>query len=107
VARSIGLVLKCECKLCGKICYKLHTVLSYLVCYCMYMLYLILSCKYGCQLFGVYLFVVVLCGDFKFTCCSMCVLLSYLFHYVDIAVLVVICVYYCTCCTICVLLVLL
>jgi hypothetical protein len=30
-ARSARLVLKRECKLCGKIYYKLHTVLSYLL----------------------------------------------------------------------------
>jgi hypothetical protein len=53
VARSVGIVLKRECKLRGKIYYKLHTVLSYLVCYLLYMLYLNLSCEYGCQLFGV------------------------------------------------------
>jgi hypothetical protein len=55
VARSVGLVLKCECKLRGKIYCKLHTVLFYLVCCPLYMLYLNLSCEYGCQLFGVYL----------------------------------------------------
>jgi hypothetical protein len=55
VARSVGIVLKRECKLRGKIYYKLHTVLSYLVCYPLYMLYLNLSCEYGCQLFGVHL----------------------------------------------------
>ena len=38
--RSEGLGLKHECKLCGKIYYKLHTVLSYLVCCSLYMLYL-------------------------------------------------------------------
>jgi hypothetical protein len=32
VARSVRLVLMCECKLCGKIYYKLQTVLSYLLC---------------------------------------------------------------------------
>jgi len=40
VVRSEGLGLKHNCKLCGKICYKLHTVPSYLVCYPLYMLYL-------------------------------------------------------------------
>jgi hypothetical protein len=55
VARSVGIVLKHECKLRGKIYYKLHTVLSYLVCYPLYMLHLNLSCEYGCQLFGVHL----------------------------------------------------
>jgi hypothetical protein len=55
VARSVGIVLKRECKLGGKIYYKLHTGLSYLVCYPLYMLYLNLSCEYGCQLFGVHL----------------------------------------------------
>jgi len=32
VVRSEGMELKRDCKLCGKIYYKLHTVLSYLVC---------------------------------------------------------------------------
>jgi hypothetical protein len=32
VVRSVRLVLKRECKLCGKIYCKLHTVLSYLLC---------------------------------------------------------------------------
>ena len=39
VVRSEGLGLKRECKLCAKIYYKLHTVLSYLVCYPLYILY--------------------------------------------------------------------
>jgi hypothetical protein len=55
VARSVGIELKREYKLRGKIYCKLHTVLSYLVCYPLYMLYLNLSCEYGCQLFGVHL----------------------------------------------------
>jgi hypothetical protein len=54
VANSVGLVLNLEFKLCGKIYCKVHTVRSYLLCYPLYM-YLNLSCKYGCQLFGVYL----------------------------------------------------
>jgi hypothetical protein len=82
VARSVGLVLKCECGLCGKIYCKLHTVLSYLVCYPVYMFYCNLSCEYGCQLFGVYLSSCLYRGDLRFTCCSMCVLLSYLLYYV-------------------------
>jgi len=32
VVRSEELGLKRDCKLCGKIYYKLHTVLSYLLC---------------------------------------------------------------------------
>ena len=48
VVRSEGMGLKCDCKLCGKMYYKLHTILSYLVCYPLYMLYLKLSCEYGC-----------------------------------------------------------
>jgi len=49
VVRSEGKMgLKRDCKLCGKIYYKLHTILSYLVCYPLYMLYLKLSCEYGC-----------------------------------------------------------
>jgi hypothetical protein len=55
VAGSVGIVLKRECKLRGKIYCKLHAVLSYLVCYPLYMLYLNLSCEYGCQLFWVHL----------------------------------------------------
>jgi hypothetical protein len=55
VARSVGIVLKRECKMCGKIYCKLHTVLSYLLCYPLYMFYLNLYCEYGCQLFGVHL----------------------------------------------------
>jgi hypothetical protein len=47
VARSVGIVLKRECKLREKIYYKLHTVLSYWVFYPLYMLYLNLSCEYG------------------------------------------------------------
>ena len=35
-----GMGLKRDCKLCGKIYCKLHTVLSYLACYPLYMLYL-------------------------------------------------------------------
>jgi hypothetical protein len=50
VVRSEGLGLKRECKLCGKIYYKPHTMLSYLVCYPLHMLYLKLSCKYGGKL---------------------------------------------------------
>ena len=46
--RSEGMGLKRDCKLCGKIYYKLRTLLSYLVCYPLYMLYLKLSCEYGC-----------------------------------------------------------
>ena len=46
VVRSEGIGLKRDCKLYGKIYYKLHTVLSYLVCYPLYMLYLELSCEY-------------------------------------------------------------
>jgi len=48
VVRSEGMGLKRDCKLCGKIYNKLHTILSYLVCYPLYMLYLKLSCEYGC-----------------------------------------------------------
>jgi len=48
LVRSEGLGLKRECKMCGKIYYNLHTVLSYLVCYPLYMLYLKLSYGYGC-----------------------------------------------------------
>ena len=48
VVRSEGMGLKRDYKLCGKIYYKLHTVLSYLLCYPLYMLYLKLSCEYGC-----------------------------------------------------------
>ena len=46
VVRSEGMGLKRDCKLCGKIYCKLHTVLSYLVCYPLYvyMLYLKVSC---------------------------------------------------------------
>jgi hypothetical protein len=108
VARSVGVVLNREYKLGGKIYYKLHTMLSYFVCYPLHILYLNLSCEYGCQLFGVHLYSsCVYRGVLRFTCCFMCVLLSYLSYYVGIAVLVVICVYCCTCCTMCVLLVLL
>ena len=42
MVRSEGIRLKRDCKLCGKIYYKLHTILSYLVCYPLYMF--ILSC---------------------------------------------------------------
>jgi hypothetical protein len=55
VARIVGIVLKRECKLRGKIYFRMHKVLSYLVCYPLYMLYLNLSCEYGCQLLGVHL----------------------------------------------------
>ena len=48
VVRSEEMGLKRHCKLCGKIYYKLHTILSYLVCYPLYMLYLKLTCEYGC-----------------------------------------------------------
>jgi len=48
VVRSEGMGLKCDCNLCGKIYYKLHTTLSYLVFYTLYMWYLKLSCEYGC-----------------------------------------------------------
>jgi len=48
MVRYEGMGLKRDCKLCGKIYYKLHTILSYLVCYPLYMLYLKLSCEYGC-----------------------------------------------------------
>ena len=52
------------------------------------------------------LVLVVLCVYCVSTCCSMCVLLSYLLFYVcSVVVLVVICVYCCrTCCSMCVLL---
>ena len=40
VVRSERMGLKRDCKLCAKIYYRLHTVLSYLVCYPLYMLYL-------------------------------------------------------------------
>jgi hypothetical protein len=85
VARSVGIVLKRECKLLGKIYYKIHTVLSYLVCYPLYMLYLNLSCEYGLQLFGVHFYSsCVYRGDLRFTflcvycfrtCCTIWVLL--------------------------------
>ena len=32
VVRSEGMELKRDCRLCGKIYYKLHAILSYLVC---------------------------------------------------------------------------
>ena len=48
VVRSEGMGLKGDCKLCWKIYHKLHTILSYLVCYRLYMVYLKLSCEYGC-----------------------------------------------------------
>ena len=46
--RSEWMGLKRDCKLRGKIYYKLHKLLSYLVCYPLYMLHLKLSCEYGC-----------------------------------------------------------
>jgi len=48
VVRIEGMGLKRYCKLCEKIYYKLHTILSYLVFYPLYVLYLKLSCEYGC-----------------------------------------------------------
>ena len=48
VVRTEGMGLKRDCKFCGKIYYKLHTILAYLVCYPLYMLYLKPSCEYGC-----------------------------------------------------------
>ena len=47
VVRSEGKGLKSNCKLCGKIYYKLHTLLAYLVLP-LYMFYLKLSCEFGC-----------------------------------------------------------
>jgi hypothetical protein len=54
VARSVGIVLERECRLRGGIYYKLHTVLSYLVYYPLYLFYLNLSWEYDCQLFWIH-----------------------------------------------------
>ena len=48
VVRCEEMGLKRDCKLCGEIYYKLHTILSYLVGYPLYMLYLKPTCEYGC-----------------------------------------------------------
>jgi hypothetical protein len=86
VARSVGIVLKRECKLRGKICFKLHTVLSYLVRYplCMFYLNCLVSmvvnysgfiCSRLVCIVALLGLLVVLCGYCCRTCRTMWVLL--------------------------------